>query len=311
MKVSLIKNKYTDWGFALNQFYVYLFYNEILMANQIKNVTERLVDGFNDYFNNVESFDGRYVCGQLFIYGKAKAYDIGIPGRYNGGDKVKVNYLLNWFNHKWAEVDTSLMEMLSRAKKFNALADAAMPQLASIKRAITVIEYVQLLNAIIEAQQFIKLNQIQSNEYFSRIEDLNIAEITVYQFADMHLVLANLLESIKVRLEKDYDGEHIYPTATMTFLTSLDYLKCDTYTAIAHEHALTVIKVNNTYNFTTEFVEQAFSEKPINELLEKHIPEALVLGLKNYTLLEKSFKHVDNIIAMMDTFLSQLNTSEL
>lgn len=311
MKVSSIKDKNADWGFALNQFYVYLFYNEIPMANQIKNVTERLVDGFNDYFNNVESFDGRYVCGQLFIYGKAKAYDIGMPGRYNGEDKVKVNYMLNWFNHKWTEADNSLMEMLGRAKKYHALADAAMPQLPNIKRAVLVTEYVKLLNTIIEAQQFIKLNQIQSNEYHNRIEDINIAEVTAYQSIDTHLLLCSLLESIKIKLEKDYDGEHLYPTATMTLLIAIDHLKCDSVTAITHERALNVIKINDTYNFTTEFVEQAFSEKPVKELLEKRIPEALILGLKNYTLLEKSFKHVDNVISLMDSLLSQLNTSEL
>lgn len=276
------------------------------MATKIKNVTERLVDGFNDYFNNVESFDGRYVCGQLFLYGKAKAYDVGMPNSYNGEDKVKVNYMLNWFNERWVNAETSLLAMLTKAKKYDGYADSFVRCLGKLTKPISVEQYVRILTSIVEAQQFIRLNKIQGDEYHERITELAVAEITSYHPIDISSMMINLLDTVRERLEKDYDGEHIYPTASLTFLGSTDHLKNDAYSMIQHELSLCVIKVNNLYQFTTDTVIQTFGNMPPKELVDKNIPEALVLGLKNHILLEKSLKHVDNVISVMEEILSTL-----
>lgn len=275
------------------------------MTDQVKNVTERLIDGYRDYFNGIESFDGRYVCGQLFLFGNAKAYDVGMPGRYNGENEIKLNYMLNWFNHKWMSGQNSLTEMLNKAAKYDPFKHSVIPKLGKLKHAIDVSQYVQIIVKIIEAQQFIKLNKIQSDEYHQRLININNPYIVAYRPIDIHLYLIDLLETIVKRLNKDYDGEHIYPSATLTYLSSLDHIKNDS-TIIKNDNALAVIKIKDIHSFNSDHINQTFANMPIDVLIETKTSDALVLGLKNHLLLEKSFKHVDNVIVLMESILSTL-----
>jgi len=281
------------------------------MTSNIKTMTERLRSGFKDYFLNIESFDGRYVCGQLFLYGKAKSVDVGIPGSYDGTDEVRVQYFLNWFNFNWHKTQKALAPIIKDVLSHDSFHDAKVVLLPSLKRAVNVEEYVQLIQGLTEALQYATINKVQIDEHVIILNELNstakapVNVIKTIKRNDLSDYLVNMLKSCLIRLNNDYDGKQLYPTATLTYLSVVDQLYGDLH-PITHPRAFDFLTVNGEFVITEELINNTFQDKQIKDLLSNQTFDVLILGLKNYKLLNQTVQHIQKAIDLANLNLSSL-----
>lgn len=280
------------------------------MTSNIKNTTDRLLAGFKDYFLNKQSFDGRYVCGELFLYGKAKACDVGIPGRYEGTDEVKLNYFLTWFIHHWSRTGSGIIPFKRAAKEHHIYKDAKVRFLANLTSPITVEDYTNVINSLTEALQVASVNAVKVKEYESAIIKLLPLQsipgvIKVNKPNELSNYFVKLLTNCLERLNRDYDGEHLYPTATLTFLSVMDQLSVD-MVYITRPDAFELISINDSTDLTEKLIRNTFQACEVSKLLEEQTFDVLIMALKNFKSLTHIIAQTQLTMALMNDILGKL-----
>lgn len=282
------------------------------MPNTTKSTVDRLIDGLEDYCLDRESFDARYICGQLFLHGQASAYDIGMPGRYHGEEATRKTYIFNWFSSLWAKSINRYHELVGSYLIYDSFLDANVIKLAALTRPVNVREYVSCLTRLVESQTFVSLRVERYRNNAKRLYALLVDNEDIgYKTASSVLLnAANDLSEAIERLKKDYTGEALYPSATLTFFSVSDQLNNMLH---AYTEMLCLPTARNhdqlwLYGEPTSKLTEAFPQTSLKEFAASHAHEVMVLALNNLQLMIEVILYVNNAAQEINKTIDNLTS---
>jgi|AGFS01.1.fsa_nt_gi hypothetical protein len=283
------------------------------MPNTTKSIVDRLVDGLEDYCLDRESFDARYVCGQLFLHGQASAFNIGMPGRFYGEDDVRIGYIYNWYANLWTKTVHRYNELVGPYRLYDTFKNANVIKLANIYRVINLQEYVESLTKVVETQTFIMLRTDSYLANTKRIQELlnGAVELSYKPAADVVVNAGEEVTAAIERLKADYTGSSLYPSATLTFFSVSDQLNnlMRAFVGIATLPGLLTGKKQWAANDVSLLLPKAFPETKLKELAEHHVHELLVLTLTNLELITEIILYVNNAVQLLNKTVDNLTSN--
>jgi len=282
------------------------------MPNTIKSTVDRLIDGLEDYCLNRESFDARYVCGQLFLHGQASAYDIGMPGRFYGEDATRKQYIFNWFTDLWTKNVHRYHELVTPYLTYDAFLNANVIKLARLTRPVNVREYVASLTRLVESQTFVDLRIERYRNNSKRLNELLVDSPDLrYKTASAALLNAgNDLAFAIERLKRDYTGDSLYPTATLTFCSVADQLNNQLHSFINVLGLPSMVSYGEVWlsGSPENALVEAFPQTTLKTLVESRAHEVLVLTLTNLQLMAEVILYVNNAAQEMAKVIHNLTS---
>lgn len=285
------------------------------MTVKPKSIVERLIDGFPDYFTNkADSFDARYVGGQLFLYGKANAMDIGLASTFGGNDQTKINCMLQWFLTLWKKDVKIIREHQQVMRSFDPFNDSCMQFFPLIKRPVTTEEYVVTLIDLTEKEVYLNLNHETYLTYRQRIIEIcHKPEVKLLgvEYSDWIDFFSHFKEEVKIcieRLKQDYDGKGVYPTATLTYFSVHDQvMNMLRFIMSPTCYEIITFQQESLLTYTDAKLKKMFKLVTVDDILQHDLAELLVLTLKSLELITQTilllFKMSDNYHQVLNQLL--------
>lgn len=173
-------------------------------------ILNQTLKGFKDLFTESKlSFESRVMLGQLYV-----KTDIGpqfiFDAETNEDFKIYLPYFIDWFTEKlnnFSEVPEPIPVVLHRQLDFAVSIDEYVKEIVRLSGLIGYFKE--------KVQQY-----IISKEDFVLSTNLKLID----NFVSMRHILTDI-NDMNIHLNQDYDGEKLYPTATLTYVVHAEHLK--------------------------------------------------------------------------------------